>query len=395
MDLFLDATPFFSGGGGDHSADSVDLPAFDAHDTWTLDIDDGTHVPLAEVRPELATLTEQRLGFDGAVPEVGFEFMADTSGQGLADALIGSRAGDTLTGGAGNDVILGVDGNNHIDGNAGNDTLIGGAGNDTMTGGPGRDVFVHRGGEDTIKDFDPLIETLVVPVEGLTQDDIDTAIAAVRDTVNGALVNFGGSSVLFEGLSAEDVTEIDAQSDFSFDIDLALMLSDRGSMHLDGAVVTFEPDDGGGPVASMLNTGMPGAYALTLPVDSQGRLEGSRDYDPSADPTIGVPDALDALRLAVGLDPGFGAPSALDFIAADINRDGSVSVDDALDILRFAVGLPTPNSPEWVFLDEGQDLSDVSRASVDYETGIDTGLLNAHSSLEMTGILLGSVREYV
>lgn len=67
----------------------------------------------------------------------------------------------------------------------------------------------------------------------------------------------------------------------------------------------------------------------------------------ASDPPIGVGDALDILRLAVGLSPSFGPATPYDLIAADLDRNGAVPVADALDTLRFAVGLDGTNAPEW------------------------------------------------
>jgi hypothetical protein len=321
----------------------------------------------------------------------------------LADILVGGTEDETAWGAGGNDALFGMSGSDTLFGNEGRDTLDGGLGDDHLNGGPGndmtiggigRDTFVHEGGHDIIGDFAPLDETLIVQIAGLTQGDVETAVAAATDTVEGALVDFGVSSVLFQGLSATELVGIDAQSNFLPGIDLDLTLSDRAGVPLEGAVITFTPDDGSAAL-NMTTTNASGSYTLNLSADAEGRIEGSRDYNPLTDPNIGVSDALNALRLAVGLAPSFGEPQALDFIAADVNRDGSVSVGDALDILRFAVGLTTPNSPEWIFLDEGQDLSGVSSNSVDYDTGMDIGLLTAGANMEMTGVLLGSVQDYV
>lgn len=300
----------------------------------------------------------------------------------------------TLTGTEGKDTLMGGYGDDMLDGAGGNDLIFGGLGSDTMLGGAGRDILVHDGGDDRIEGFDPLNDMLIVQSGGLTQGEIETAVAAASDTVDGALVDFGGSSVLFHGLTKDAVAQIHVQSELVTEVTLDLALSDRGGAAIDGVLVTFHPGDGSAAM-SMEADGGPGSYALTVPVNAEGGIEASRDYDPLTDPDIGVPDALNTLRLAVGLGPSFGAPPAFDLIAADINRDGSVGVGDALDILRYAVGLPTPNMPEWIFLNEGQGLSSVSSSNVVYETGMNVDLLIAGGNIEMTGVLLGNVQDFV
>ena len=61
-------------------------------------------------------------------------------------------------------------------------------------------------------------------------------------------------------------------------------------------------------------------------------------------------DALEVLRIAVGLTPSFSADGLrmADFVAADLDGDGRISALDALETLRIAVGI-TP-VPEPVFL---------------------------------------------
>mgnify|MGYP001028651871 CR=1 FL=1 len=72
----------------------------------------------------------------------------------------------------------GTPGNDIINGGPGGDTIDGGGGNDAMSGGPGLDTFVYRVGDgnDTITDFDPLADRLVI-----------LGASEVSLTVNGAL----------------------------------------------------------------------------------------------------------------------------------------------------------------------------------------------------------------
>jgi hypothetical protein len=119
-------------------------------------------------------------------------------------------------------------------------------------------------------------------------------------------------------------------------------------------------------------------------------VDAVRDFD-TGDASIDVTDALNALRLAVGLNPSFGPANAMDFIAADVDQNGAVNVTDALDILRFAVGLETENAPRWVFLDDTQDLSGTSNSNVSYETGTESGAIIEGGDLQLTGVLLGNL----
>jgi hypothetical protein len=139
-----------------------------------------------------------------------------------------------------------------------------------------------------------------------------------------------------------------------------------------------------------------GAFAFEIASGMDGRLDAVRDYG-AGDPAVTASDALDVLRLAVGLDASWGPPQAQNFIAADVNQDGQVTASDALDVLRHAVGLETENAPSWVFIDadDNDQLQNITRGSVSYETGIDLGGLDLETSeISLTGILRGNMDEY-
>lgn len=134
-----------------------------------------------------------------------------------------------------------------------------------------------------------------------------------------------------------------------------------------------------------------GAVSFGLPDDVNGALYVTRDHQPGTDPRITALDALDVLRMAVGLQPSFGTAKAQNFIAADINGDGRVTAQDALDVLRAAVGLQSENAPRWVYFDAetGFAAMELNRSFVHVDPGIDISTLNSDQPLVMTGILLG------
>ena len=104
-------------------------------------------------------------------------------------------------------------------------------------------------------------------------------------------------------------------------------------------------------------------------------------------------DALDALKLSVGLPPSNGTPTAYDYIAADFNRDGKITSSDALDILKYAVGLEVERDAEWVFVRADKDLSGVSKNSVEYDTSILIENITSDATIGLTGILIGDVND--
>jgi VCBS repeat-containing protein len=104
-------------------------------------------------------------------------------------------------------------------------------------------------------------------------------------------------------------------------------ISDRAGRPLDGSTVTFTPDDGSDPI-EVTNT--ENGFNLAAVPGASGHIVATRPYDPSTDGNVTALDALNVLRLAVGLSPSWGTTSPMDFIAADINQDGRVTALDAL-----------------------------------------------------------------
>jgi hypothetical protein len=108
---------------------------------------------------------------------------------------------------------------------------------------------------------------------------------------------------------------------------------------------------------------------------------------------ITAADALDALKLSVGLNASQGT-SWKELIAADITHDGRVTAADALEILKTSVGINTVQ-PSWVFVPTdpafNPGLGGMTRTSVTYVDKIDISAVTANTSLSVTGILVGDV----
>ena len=135
------------------------------------------------------------------------------------------------------------------------------------------------------------------------------------------------------------------------------------------------------------------SFEFNLSESSEGRLDASRDWQ-TGDPSITALDALNVLRIAVGVSPSFGEVSAQHLIAADINGDGRVTALDALEVLRAAVGVSSANAPRWVFFDAETDWDalDLSRTNTHVETGVSVASLTENiGGVDMVGILLGNM----
>jgi Ca2+-binding RTX toxin-like protein len=135
------------------------------------------------------------------------------------DHLKGHGGGDDLNGGSGNDMLKGHRGDDMLEGGAGRDMLKGHSGDDVLTGGNGRDVltggagwdeFVYadmREGRDRITDFEDGIDLISLNTLGM-----DFADLSISDAGRGARVEFGNTSILLEGVMADQLD----QSDFIF-----------------------------------------------------------------------------------------------------------------------------------------------------------------------------------
>ena len=107
---------------------------------------------------------------------------------------------------------------------------------------------------------------------------------------------------------------------------------------------------------------------------------------------ITAEDALEALRLSIGLNKTDGSSVAFDYMAADFNKDGKVTPQDALDIHKYALGLGDLTA-DWVFVDSTGDYSDITKAKVAFTEGVSVAALSANLDIAMTGILLGDVND--
>ncbi len=224
-------------------------------------------------------------------------------------------------------------------------------------------------------EVDPESAAVAALEEG--EEAVDTLVVTSLDGTASQTITV---SVTGSGTPEPEMSEI-----------LGLVL-DRAGGELAGVTVTFLPDAGGN--ASQV-TDTTGRFAFDSPGGTAGVLQAERSQGPG-DPQITAGSALEALRMAVGLQPSWGPASAKDFIAADFDGDGQVNAADALDILRVAVGLPAGSAPRWVFVDQDADLSGLTRDNTQPDFGITLGQpVTDSGSLGMIGILIGDVQAYL
>ena len=162
-----------------------------------------------------------------------------------------------------------------------------------------------------------------------------------------------------------------------------LVASRTGTVIEDVSVTGF--DSGGNEMVSTL-TDSSGNFSFTLAEDMT--LEIEKDF--VNDRTVTVRDALDALKLSIGMTKSDGVNNPLDFLAADMNQDGKVSVRDSLDILKYS--LKMDSSPaQWKFIPDDLDTSGFSRLDASYDGSLDVQFYDLQSEQNIVGILVGDV----
>jgi Ca2+-binding RTX toxin-like protein len=119
---------------------------------------------------------------------------------------------------------------------------------------------------------------------------------------------------------------------------------------------------------------------------------GTGDFLVNGAKPVTAADALDALKLSVGL-PATKGSTWREFIAADINQSGTVTAADALEILKVSVGINTIQ-PSWVFVPTdasiNPNLGTMTRTGVTYKDEFNSPFSGA-ASASLTGILTGDV----
>ena len=193
------------------------------------------------------------------------------------------------------------------------------------------------------------------------------------------------SDVVVNGTSLDGSTLLIGGPDT---VDVATTVISRSGTSLSDVALSF--DDGSDVIT--VNKNENGLSTASITSGSDLTVTGSLDYAESSK-SVTSQDALDALRLSVGMDTQSGTSNAFDYISADFNQDGKVSSQDALAILKYAVGLPTAEQANWLFVDSDGDYANISRTNTNYAEGITIADLAVATELSLTGILIGDVND--
>lgn len=250
--------------------------------------------------------------------------------------LVQSSADLTLAQGAGAARLLGV-GDLSLTGNDGDNLLYLNRGNNRVEGGDGHDIAVFAGRQ---ADFD-IAETAA----GLLVSDRRGGVESQgTDLLTGVeLLRFDDGEITFAVEAAPAAAAPPPPGPPV--VALSGHVGGVGGIDMPGLTLHFRPDDPGLATVSGQNDGQ-GAFVLEVPAGTPGRLVA--ELGAPSGGVISVADALEVLRLSVGLRPG---DDPLVLLAADVNADGRVGVNDALDILRHATGLGGGTVGEVLFVE--------------------------------------------
>lgn len=309
------------------------------------------------------TAVQVTLGSDVAQMEVAVDLTAGNVKLDVVDGVIATSGNVTLGDGATDVQILGAM-DTAVTGNAANNTVRIGHGDNLIDGGAGRDTVVFSGNQ---ADFEIYMPT----------DDV----WSVTDLRGGAFSDGWNQLSGVEVLQFADGARVLAPAD----LQLAGAVQDPAGNPAAGMPLRFVAETGEVHDGAV---GPDGGFAFTLAAGTQGTLTAAAPVDTSG---IGVIDALDVLRLGVGLEPTFGPATPFDLIAADVDRNGDIGVQDALHVLRAAVGLDAPGAGETVLIDPMQPLDELTPNSVTYQSGVDLAGLDSDLSLSLNAVVLGDL----
>lgn len=286
------------------------------------------------------------------------------------------------------------------------DDLYGGYRDDWRVDTEGDSLFTYDTGESLAGFYDPAKPGALTTLDDFEAGDLAAAQqAAEASGLTPGSVNYDnavfdflltGDQGFIDSAASKDVAAPDTASTApTLDVGqgratLNINVTDRAGDAVEGASVGFTA--GASTARSLADDVGGGAYALSVGDGASGQVGGTLGFTNAGEITAG--DALEVLRIAVGLNPSWGPAQGLDFVAADLNGDARVMAGDALEVLRAAVGLDSEHAPEWVFIDPDQDVSAASANDVPELGGVDIAAISGTQNVDMTAVLLGNMESF-
>ncbi len=408
---------FVVAGGGDHGLTLFALLP-DGRLVWLQTIADGPETGLRNVTAlEAAVVGDQLVVMAGSQADAGLTSFTLPLSR-LGDVIEGDADSTaTLRGGARDDILVAHAPGTRLEGGAGNDILVAPPGETVMTGGAGADTFVLHAltTEARITDFQRGADRLDLSAWPMLRSPDQLSVAA---TSSGASVSYREATLQITAADGAPLGRDDLFGHAVQTPDRIQVLSDSAVLPVDppapppeapappppspppppppppddqpppdpappsqpappqpdpppedgtlngtvlsrsgagvGGIAVRARDPENGAVLAETTTAASGAFALSH--DGALALEFAHSFNGTATRPVTAMDALDVLRIAVGLAPSFAADGLrmADFVAADLNRDGRVTAVDALEALRVAVGLTPVPDPVFLPLSEAQ-----------------------------------------
>lgn len=269
-----------------------------------------------------------------------------------------------ITGSAQDDILIAAAAGDHLIGGAGHDILVAGPGHTILTGGAGADTFVMHPamGLVEITDFERGLDRLDLSAWPMMRSPLQLQITP---TQTGAVLGYQDAVVQITAADGAALGLWDLFPGGQFGgpdrmlrldhllpdlpapppappVPVLPVLVNRAGMVLGGIrLIARDPDSL--EILGETLTNPDGSF--TLPITGPAVI--AVDHNLPV-PNISATTTTDILRMAMGQSTSFanGAPLTLaDFVAADINGDGRVGLRDALDALRISMGLrPPPGS---------------------------------------------------
>jgi Ca2+-binding RTX toxin-like protein/alpha-tubulin suppressor-like RCC1 family protein len=375
-------------------------------------------------------------------------------GDAAANRLSGNVGNDTFEGGAGSDTIIGGFGDDTVlfSGNLADylflydhvaesytitDSVAGRDGVDIVTG------VEHFQFVDVTRDVVTLLDVVAPSLVGITPtgyaNDVPvegSIVLTFSETVQagtGSIRLVSGSTIILN-IDITDSTQvhidgrtltIDPDTNLSFKTQYELqiepgVLTDQagnqfaglsgyefktvaGTLELSGSVTYWKNDIaiGGswnwlkedGLVQRIAGTEEDGTYAYQgLEVDTYSI---QTEKDASADGNaVNAVDALAALKIALGINPNGadgGEVSAYQYLAADVDKNGSVQAVDALNILKMALNIGSAPLREWVIVPESVGSETMGRSNVVWPANEIEVTLDQDRQVDLVGVLMGDV----
>jgi hypothetical protein len=217
----------------------------------------------------------------------------------------------------------------------------------------------------------------------LSFDPITCTFSGTPDHDDAGLIEVKVTATDSAGVSASDsftITVKDEGHDLFLDV-----LYWNGGEGIDGVTSVMTENVTG--IASDANSLGGGQYCSSNLVEGEYTVTAEKALTESDRETIDANDALAALDLVIGDADGL----SYQYLAADIDRDGTVGFRDTLGILKMALGRDDAPEPEWAIVPADTVNEPWDSSNVNWPEENIAVTLNEDTQIDLVGVLLGDV----